>query len=128
MVAFPNISIGVYGYPLPDAAQVAIEAVRESDYPDIEKVIFVCFDPENFRLYEGCLGDQGGTLAVYLDNGDEREITEYGYMATHHLYLTFILFWTKLLAIFWKLGKLQFPTEPTSRIVIFKDMTNLHKT
>ncbi|MCD6347780.1 MAG: O-acetyl-ADP-ribose deacetylase [Bacteroidales bacterium] len=55
VVAFPNISTGVYGYPLSDAAQIAIEAVRESDYSDIEKVIFVCFDPENFRLYERVL-------------------------------------------------------------------------
>lgn len=56
VVAFPNISTGVYGYPLPDAAQIAIEAVRESDWPGIERVVFVCFDPENFRLYERVLG------------------------------------------------------------------------
>lgn len=56
VVVFPNISTGVYGYPLPEAAQIAIEAVRESDYPDIEKVIFVCFDSENFSIYEGVLG------------------------------------------------------------------------
>lgn len=28
------------------------KAVRESDYPDIEKVIFVCFDPEKLTFWE----------------------------------------------------------------------------
>ena len=53
-VAFPNISTGVYGYPKRKAAMVAVAAVRdflgqlaESDI----KVIFVCFDTENFNIY-----------------------------------------------------------------------------
>lgn len=52
-VAFPNISTGVYGFPKKRAAMVAISAVRdfleEDDF--LEKVAFVCFDDENYRIY-----------------------------------------------------------------------------
>jgi len=53
-VAFPNISTGVYGYPKDKAAMVAVEAVRATlgETPGIEQVVFVCFDEENFKLYE----------------------------------------------------------------------------
>ena len=56
-VAFPNISTGVYGYPKDKAAKTAVEAVLKTleEVPGIEKVIFVCFDDENFRLYGGYL-------------------------------------------------------------------------
>ena len=52
-IAFPNISTGVYGYPKDRAAAIAVEAVRKTldETPGIEKVIFVCFDDENYRLY-----------------------------------------------------------------------------
>jgi O-acetyl-ADP-ribose deacetylase (regulator of RNase III) len=52
-VAFPNISTGVYGYPKELAAQVAIKAVKETlpSTPGIVRVVFVCFDQENLRLY-----------------------------------------------------------------------------
>ena len=56
-VAFPNISTGVYGYPKDKAAKIAVETVRKTldETPGIERVIFVCFDDENYRLYEGLL-------------------------------------------------------------------------
>ncbi|MDR2211893.1 MAG: O-acetyl-ADP-ribose deacetylase [Spirochaetaceae bacterium] len=56
-VAFPNISTGVYGYPRDKAAAVAIAAVREtlSGIQGISRVIFVCFDQENYRLYRRTL-------------------------------------------------------------------------
>jgi O-acetyl-ADP-ribose deacetylase (regulator of RNase III) len=49
-IAFPNISTGVYGYPKDKAAAVAAEAVRKTlnETPAIARVIFVCFDEENF--------------------------------------------------------------------------------
>ena len=52
-IAFPNISTGVYGYPKEKAAAVAVEAVKKTleERPGIEKVIFVCFDAENYALY-----------------------------------------------------------------------------
>ena len=57
-IAFPNISTGIYGYPKQEAAQIAIHTVKEflkrNDLP--EKVWFVCFDEENYRIYEKLLG------------------------------------------------------------------------
>jgi O-acetyl-ADP-ribose deacetylase (regulator of RNase III) len=57
-LAFPNISTGVYGYPKPEAARVAVTAVRETlpQTPSIKRVVFVCFDRENYSLYEKLLG------------------------------------------------------------------------
>ena len=54
-VAFPNISTGVYGYPKEQACRVAIAAVRAHCPPVIREVSFVCFDAENYRLYEEAL-------------------------------------------------------------------------
>lgn len=51
-IAFPNISTGVYGYPKPEAARVAVDAVRGFDRRDkIDRLLFVCFDDENLALY-----------------------------------------------------------------------------
>jgi len=56
-ITFPNISTGVFGYPKDKAAEAALEAVRKTldELPGIERVMFVCFDDENFRLYEDLL-------------------------------------------------------------------------
>jgi O-acetyl-ADP-ribose deacetylase (regulator of RNase III) len=53
-IAFPNISTGIYGYPKDKAAATAVETVRETltETTNIKRVIFVCFDEENYRLYE----------------------------------------------------------------------------
>ena len=52
-IAFPNISTGVYGFPKREAATIAFESVQSylKTHPEIEKVIFCCFDNENFELY-----------------------------------------------------------------------------
>ncbi len=52
-IAFPNISTGIYGYPKTEAASVAIEATIGAlrTRRSIGKVIFVCWDEENFELY-----------------------------------------------------------------------------
>ncbi len=55
-VAFPDISTGIYGYPKEAAAQVAIDAVRGYESAIIKKVVFVCFDAENFEIYGEILG------------------------------------------------------------------------
>lgn len=56
-IAFPNISTGIYGYPKPGAAKVAVKAVREFlvDNETIKKVVFVCFDDDNYTLYKTLL-------------------------------------------------------------------------
>ena len=56
-IAFPNISTGIYGYPKDKAAAVAVAAVRKTmpETPGIKQIIFVCFDRENFSLYQKLL-------------------------------------------------------------------------
>ncbi|MFD2581152.1 O-acetyl-ADP-ribose deacetylase [Pedobacter vanadiisoli] len=52
-VAFPNISTGIYHFPKDKAAEIAITTVSNfAEKGKIEKVIFVCFDDENYQLYE----------------------------------------------------------------------------
>ncbi len=53
-IAFPNISTGVYGFPKPLAAEIALKAINDfcKTYPDaFTEIIFVCFDDENFGIY-----------------------------------------------------------------------------
>ena len=54
-IAFPNISTGIYHFPKDKAAQIALQAVNDflAKHPQIVKVIFVCFDDENFTIYKG---------------------------------------------------------------------------
>ena len=57
-VAFPSISTGIYGYPKVVAAQTAVAAVREfvAEHPAaFDRIVFVCFDEENLRLYQQLL-------------------------------------------------------------------------
>jgi O-acetyl-ADP-ribose deacetylase (regulator of RNase III) len=53
-VAFPAISTGVYGYPLEEAAPVAVKAVRDAD-TNVEEVRFVLFDDRAHRAFETAL-------------------------------------------------------------------------
>ena len=55
-VAFPAISTGVYGYPLEEAAPVAIRAVRGAG-TDVREVRFVLFDRAAFAAFEQALAD-----------------------------------------------------------------------
>jgi ADP-ribosylglycohydrolase/O-acetyl-ADP-ribose deacetylase (regulator of RNase III) len=56
-VVFPNISTGIYGYPKQLAAEIAIKVVTDflTKNEKIETVTFVCFDDENFRIYESLI-------------------------------------------------------------------------
>jgi len=56
-IAFPNISTGVYHFPKELAAQIAIVTVREflENNENIERVIFCCFDEENYSIYQSLL-------------------------------------------------------------------------
>jgi len=55
-IAFPAISTGVYGYPLDEAAPVAIEAVKGAD-TSVDEVRFVLFGRVAFSAFERALGD-----------------------------------------------------------------------
>jgi O-acetyl-ADP-ribose deacetylase (regulator of RNase III) len=52
-LAFPSVSTGVYGYPIEDAARVALTTVREylAQHPDIERVRFVLFGHPAYEAY-----------------------------------------------------------------------------
>lgn len=56
-LAFPNISTGVYRFPKQTAAQIALSVVRsyleKNELP--EKVIFCCFDDENYAIYKALI-------------------------------------------------------------------------
>ena len=56
-IAFPAISCGVYGYPLAEAARVAVREVRSFLAGDdrIEAVYLVCFGGEVREAYERAL-------------------------------------------------------------------------
>jgi O-acetyl-ADP-ribose deacetylase (regulator of RNase III) len=50
-VAFPAISTGAYGYPLPEATRIAVSTVRAT-LTGVHTVRFVCFDPAAHERYE----------------------------------------------------------------------------
>jgi len=56
-VAFPNISTGIYGFPKKPAAEIAIAAVSQfmKTAKSVKQVTFVCFDEENFKIYQQML-------------------------------------------------------------------------
>ncbi len=55
-IAFPNISTGIYHFPKEKAALVATNTILNFELKEkIDKIIFVCFDEENFNLYNNIL-------------------------------------------------------------------------
>jgi O-acetyl-ADP-ribose deacetylase len=56
-IAFPGISTGVYGFPRDQAAFIAVTEtkrfMKKNSMP--ERVFFVAFDEESFRLYQSFL-------------------------------------------------------------------------
>ena len=58
-VAFPSISTGAYGYPLEEAAPIALKTVMDylKGHPDIQLARFVLFGKEAYQAYEKALKD-----------------------------------------------------------------------
>ena len=52
-IAFPSISTGIYGYPVEDAARIAVATVRDalSELESIREVIFCCFSAGDADVY-----------------------------------------------------------------------------
>ncbi|GAB4320722.1 MAG: O-acetyl-ADP-ribose deacetylase [Bacteroidales bacterium] len=59
-IAFPNISTGVYRFPKELAAKIAIETVSDflNNSATPEQVFFVCFDQENYSIYDRLLNNE----------------------------------------------------------------------
>jgi O-acetyl-ADP-ribose deacetylase len=58
-LAFPSISTGIFGYPIREAARVAIETVKANmhRFSTIERVIFCCYSVEDMQIYMEALAD-----------------------------------------------------------------------
>ncbi|WP_214402708.1 O-acetyl-ADP-ribose deacetylase [Pseudonocardia lacus] len=54
-VAFPAISAGVYGWPMDDAARIAVTTVRETP-TNVAEVRFVLFDDAALRAFTAAAG------------------------------------------------------------------------
>jgi len=56
-IAFPAISCGAYGYPIPEAAQIAVKTTRNflATEDKIDKVIFVLWGEDIYDAYLGLL-------------------------------------------------------------------------
>ncbi|MEE8360069.1 MAG: O-acetyl-ADP-ribose deacetylase [Candidatus Omnitrophota bacterium] len=50
-IAFPAISAGIYGYPIEEAAEIALKAGLEFE-KDFDEIIFVTFSEEDFDVYK----------------------------------------------------------------------------
>ena len=56
-IAFPSISTGAYGYPIEQAAAIAVQTVQDAlpSMPFIELVRFVCFSAPDLAVYRRLL-------------------------------------------------------------------------
>ncbi|MFI6994088.1 O-acetyl-ADP-ribose deacetylase [Nonomuraea wenchangensis] len=54
-VAFPAISTGIYGWPMDDAARIAVAAVQAAE-TSVTEVRFVLFDSAAYEVFEARLG------------------------------------------------------------------------
>jgi O-acetyl-ADP-ribose deacetylase (regulator of RNase III) len=62
-ISFPSISTGAYGYPVDEAARIAVSTVvsfLKENATSLEEVVFVLFDSRTYRSY--C-----SALQIYLD-------------------------------------------------------------
>lgn len=60
-IAFPGISTGIYGYPVTEAAHIAVTATRsfvEERPSSLSEIIFCCFSAADLNVYQELLGGE----------------------------------------------------------------------
>ncbi|MGH8442325.1 MAG: macro domain-containing protein, partial [Nevskiaceae bacterium] len=57
-IAFPAISCGVYGYPIPDAVAIAVREVRGFESRAVGRIVFACFGAAMLAAYERKLASE----------------------------------------------------------------------
>lgn len=58
-IAFPSLSTGVYGYPVKEAAKIALKTVKDylKDHPEIKLVRFVLFGKPTYQTFTEALAE-----------------------------------------------------------------------
>ncbi|MEF8726855.1 MAG: O-acetyl-ADP-ribose deacetylase [Accumulibacter sp.] len=58
-LAIPSISTGIYGYPIAEAAEIAVSTVRATvpAAPRLHEVLFCCFSPGDLSIYRTLLAE-----------------------------------------------------------------------
>lgn len=72
-IAFPSISTGAYGYPLDEAAKIAVSTVvsfLEEQSTSLKEVVFVLFDARTYESYRSALQDVTGNSIADLPVAD----------------------------------------------------------
>ena len=62
-IAFPSISTGIYGYPIEEAARIAIAVVAEHDRqnPENPQVTFCCYSLHDLGIYQRLMAESGSS-------------------------------------------------------------------
>ncbi|GAA4897559.1 O-acetyl-ADP-ribose deacetylase [Streptomonospora salina] len=58
-VAFPAVSAGVYGWPMGDAAEIAVRSIQESS-TTVGEIRFALFSPDAYEAFAHALGSNPG--------------------------------------------------------------------
>ena len=72
-ISFPSISTGAYGYPLDEAAKIAVSTVvsfLEEQSTSLKEVVFVLFDARTYESYRSALQDVTGNSIADLPVAD----------------------------------------------------------